>query len=138
MLPFLLLLRLLECLRWYICGHNLTITFLLDFHNCRMERALAPLNKWILCRKLHWSAKRKKTKEHRVRSGCLEVFYKKAFLKTLKISLYILRRNNLISIYFYTIVKQLQSKLSKMLYADVNSSFVTRKCQKIRKTDDNT
>ena len=32
-LPFLPLLQLLECLNGYMCGHNLTMKFPLDFHN---------------------------------------------------------------------------------------------------------
>ena len=33
-LPFLPLIRLLECLSEYVCGHNLTMKFPPDFHNC--------------------------------------------------------------------------------------------------------
>ena len=64
-----------QCLRRYICGHNLTMKFPLDFHRYTGLNGLvmylssftmAPPNTLILKCKPHWSAKRKK----HVRSGC--------------------------------------------------------------------
>ena len=68
-LPFLLLLQLLECLSGYMCGNNLTMKFPPDFHNYTALNGLvnsflwftiAPPNELILGCKPHWSAKRKK------------------------------------------------------------------------------
>ena len=69
----------------YICCHNLTMKFPPDFHNYTGLYSLwipSPncSTKWIdLCCKPHWPAKRKKWRH--VRSGCKEMFRKKAFLK---------------------------------------------------------
>ena len=64
---FLPLLQLLKCLSEYLCGHNLTMKFPSDFHNCTglnglvnsfFVNTIAPPNKMILGCKPHWSAKR--------------------------------------------------------------------------------
>ena len=67
--PFNQLLQLLKYLSGYMCGDNLTMEFLPDFHNYTGLDGLvnsftwftiAPPNELILGCKPHWSAKRKK------------------------------------------------------------------------------
>ena len=68
-----------QCLSRYMCGHNLTMKFPLDFHNyIELNRLSIPYliyhslsnspNKLILSCTPHWPAKRKK--QHHVRRGC--------------------------------------------------------------------
>ena len=91
-LPFLLLLQLLECLSGYMCGNNLTMKFPPDFHNytglngfvnCFPWFTIATPNELILGCKPHWSAKRKKTTscEKWLLGGVLQNSFPKNFSK---------------------------------------------------------
>ena len=86
--PFFQLLQLLECLSVYMCGDNVTIKFLPDFHNytgligfvnCIPWFTIATPNELILGCKPHWSAKRKKTTswEKRLLGGVLQKSFSK-------------------------------------------------------------
>ena len=67
---FFQLLQLWECLNGYMCGDNLKMKFLPDFHsytglnefvNSFPWFTIPRPNELVLCCKRHWSAKRKKT-----------------------------------------------------------------------------